>query len=131
MEGPALSGPLLEVVRKVAEAKRLLAGKGTPMEAVRLFLSEAAREKLAVISFQDLVELFLVHITLPREAKTEAEFTTGYDLGSEEILQLQGTGHGGGSKEMVRDHAREGEVEGNPRRYRRWPRRVSNLPGPV
>jgi len=30
---------------------------------------------------------------LPREAKTEAEFTTSYDLGSEEILQLQGTGH--------------------------------------
>jgi len=24
---------------------------------------------------------------LPREAKTEAEFTTSYDLGSEEILQ--------------------------------------------
>jgi len=124
------------------------------MEAVRLFLSEAAREKLAVISFPDLVELFLVHIRekkksrryvldmqarlhfaaktftaniadiktaemdkwlasmkkntsrtknnyrkairtlfrfgreknyLPREAKTEAEFTTSYDLGSEEI----------------------------------------------
>ncbi|MEI6278273.1 MAG: hypothetical protein WCQ16_02675, partial [Verrucomicrobiae bacterium] len=36
---------LLEAVRHVAEAKRLLDGKGTLMEAVRLFLSEAAREK--------------------------------------------------------------------------------------
>ena len=66
---------------------------------------------------------------LPREAKTEAEFTTSYDLGSEDFLQLQGTGHGGCREETARDHAREGEVEGNPRRYRRWPLRASNLPG--
>ncbi len=68
---------------------------------------------------------------LPREATTEAEFTTSYDLGSEEILQLQEIGDGGGSEEMVRDHARQGEVERNPRRYRRWPLRASNLPGPL
>ena len=61
----------------------------------------------------------------------EAEFTTSYDLGSEKMFQLQGIGHGGGSEEMVRDHARQREVEGNPRRYRRWPLRASNLPGPL
>jgi len=47
----------------------LLDGKGTLMQAIRLFLSGAAREKLT--------------------------------------------------------------VEGNPRRYRRWPLRASNLPGPL
>ena len=60
---------LLEAVRQVAEAKRLLDGKGTLMEAVRLFLSEAAREKLAVISFPDLVELFLVHIREKKKSR--------------------------------------------------------------
>ena len=44
---------------------------------------------------------------------------------------VTGSWHGGGSKEMVRDHACQGEVEGNPRRYRRWPLRASNLPGPL
>jgi len=52
---------------------------------------------------------------LPREAKTE--FTTSYDLESEEIFELQGIGHGGCREETARDHARQGEVEGNPRRY--------------
>ena len=66
---------LLEAVRQVAEAKRLLDGKGTLMEAVRLFLSEAAREKLAVISFPDLVELFLVHI---REKKKSRRYTISH-----------------------------------------------------
>ena len=60
---------LLEAVRQVAEAKRLLDGKGTLMEAVRLFLSEAARKKLAVISFPDLVELFLVHIREKKKSR--------------------------------------------------------------
>ena len=60
---------LLEAVRQVAKAKMLLDGKGTLMEAARLFLSEAAREKLAVISFPDLVELFLVHIREKKKSR--------------------------------------------------------------
>ena len=72
--------------------------------------------------------MFLVHI---REKKKSRRYVLDMQALLHFAVELQEIGHGGCREEMVRDHAREGEVEGNPRHCRRWPLSASNLPGPL
>jgi integrase len=53
---------MLEAVRQFFEAKKLLEGKTTVLEACRGYMKEMDREKLPEISFPDLVEKFLVWV---------------------------------------------------------------------
>ena len=52
--------------------------------------------------------------TCPERRRAKRNSPPATTWGVKILFELQGTGHRGCSEETVRDHARQGEVEGNP-----------------